>query len=480
MQPSAFNVRVPLPSGDVFLMNTLTDAQLVVSSDAARLVEQPNDAGASAGHAREEVRQALETFSEHGFLVQDRASEQAALVRRFSDFREDTSQLRVTILTTLQCNFACEYCYQGDGAGAPRQASAMSPETSARVARWIEGQLDAVKPSRLVLTFFGGEPLLNTAAMFDLAQRCWQATEARGVEQLINLITNGLLLSPEIIDRLLLLGLNGVKVTLDGDRATHDRMRPARGGQGTFDRIIANIRRVADRTPVAIGGNFDVATAGRFPALLDFLKDQEFAGRISKVAFKPVIQPGSVQTPTGIVALAAGGRERQPLNGSCMSVAGSGHAGASACDSCHLVDDQMAELREATRRRGFSTVDGVHMGPCELYRRHSHTVGPDGSLYACPGFTGDNAMSIGHIEASPDSQTTEAASRIEQLAPWRRCDGCSLIPVCGGGCAVASHAELGDMEAPSCHKRAFESALVSLAEDTASAIMGGLECASQW
>jgi hypothetical protein len=47
--------------------------------------------------------------------------------------------------------------------------------------------------------------------------------------------------------------------------------------------------------------------------------------------------------------------------------------------------------------------------------------------------------------------------------------------VCGGGCAVASHAELGDMEAPSCHKRAFDSALVSLAEDAVGAIAGGLQ-----
>lgn len=275
-----------------------------------------------------------------------------------------------------------------------------------------------------------------------------------------------------------LLGLNGVKVTLDGDRATHDRMRPSRGGQGTFDRIVANIRRVADKTPIAIGGNFDVATADRFPALLDFLKVQEFAGRISKVAFKPVIQPRSTIAPAGLVALGHAGSTLPPLKGTCMSVAGGGGAGATSCDSCHLADEQMEGLREETKRRGFATFDGVHMGPCELYRRHSHTIGPDGSRYACPGFTGDNALAVGHIDAARAGAAAAVASKFEQLAPWRRCDDCSLIPVCGGGCAVASHAELGDMEAPSCHKRAFESALASLAEETASAIIGGLQCGS--
>lgn len=473
MLPSAFNVRVPLPTGDVFLMNTLTDAQLVVSDDAARLVERPDDAGAKASSGAADVRDALATLAEHGFLVQDRASEQAALAGRFREFREDTSQLRITILTTMQCNFACGYCYQGDHVDAGRPAPKMSLETSARVAEWIAGQLDAVAPRRLVLTFFGGEPLLNTPAMFDLAERCWQATEARGVRQLVNIITNGLLLSPAIVDRMLPLGLNGVKVTLDGDRSTHDRVRPARGGKGTFDRIIANIGRVADRTPVAIGGNFDAATAGSYPALLDFLKNQEFAGRISKVAFKPVISPKPGQAPAGLLPPAPAEPGGQPQARSCMSVAGSG--GVSACDSCRFADEQMALLREETKRHGFSTVDGVHMGPCELYRRHSHTIGPDGALYACPGFTGANALAVGHISAVDDSVHSEMASRVEHLAPWRQCGDCSFVPVCGGGCAVASHAELGDMEAPSCHKRAFESALLSLAEETAGALAGGVQ-----
>ena len=39
-----------------------------------------------------------------------------------------------------------------------------------------------------------------------------------------------------------------------------------------------------------------------------------------------------------------------------------------------------------------------------------------------------------------------------------------------GGCSVAAHTELGDMYEPSCHKGAFESAVVGLAERTAAAI----------
>ena len=65
------------------------------------------------------------------------------------------------MLTTLQCNFACDYCFQGDHGDYNKFAAKMSLETAARVAAWIEERLDALQPESFVLTFFGGEPLLN-------------------------------------------------------------------------------------------------------------------------------------------------------------------------------------------------------------------------------------------------------------------------------------------------------------------------------
>src|SRR5207247_9260560 len=89
-------------------------------------------------------------------------------------------------------------------------------------------------------------------------------------------------------------GLRGSKITLDGDRDTHNRMRPLRGGQGTFDRIVENVRQVAALVPISIGGNFDESSADSYPALLQFLREQDFADKLVKVTFKPVIRPQSV------------------------------------------------------------------------------------------------------------------------------------------------------------------------------------------
>ena len=484
MQPSMFNVKVPLAAADgaadTFLMNTFTDAQIVVGPEVTSLLDRLGD-GAGPGvlaALTSDERDAIATLTEHGFLVDDRASERQRLETFFRGVRDGQEQLRVTVLTTLQCNFACDYCIQGDHGDYNKTAAKMSLANAERVAAWVDERMDALAPSSFVLTFFGGEPLLNLPVMYYLAERLWQSSQTRGVSMQINVITNGLLLTPEVVDRLEPFGLNGFKITLDGDRATHDRMRPLRGGQGTFEKIVANIRRVAGRCSISLGGNFD-----------------EILGRVLSGAprlsggtgLRAAHRPGGVQAGDPRRHAGGHGRPREPFDrpqvhrphpglgrqAAQRHVHDVGRHGTSggACDSCHFLDDKMSELRDETKRRGFKTSDGVHMGPCEIHRKHAYTIGPDGDLYACPGFTGDTKMSTGHIDGRQDGIRANAATRFDQLAAWKECRDCAFIPVCAGGCTVASHAELGDMHAPNCHKKSFEAGVVSLARDAAAALV---------
>ena len=483
MKQSLFNVHVPL-AGDsgVFLMNTFTDAQAIVPSDTAALLDRL--AGVDLNDLTADERDTLRELAEHGFVVEDQTCERDAVEAHFRTLRQSADLVRVTVLTTLQCNFACDYCYQGDH-GHPtagdwnKFAEKMSLDTAIRVGDWMERQLDKVRPKKFSIMFFGGEPLLNLPVVYYLAERMSAATEVRGIEMSLTIVTNGLLLTREIVQRLRPYGLAGVKVTLDGDRETHNRVRPLRGGQGTFDKIIDNVRQVADLCAVSIGGNFDEASVESYPALLDYLRAQDFGSQLAKVNFKPIIrdrveaQRGQRRGALGrgTIPLTAVDANGAPLNGTCMTVAGTG--GASGCDACNLLDDKMAWLREETTRRGFPTIDGVHMGPCEIHREHSHTVGPDGSLYACPGFTGDKGQSVGHIDGREDPMRARAASAFARLSAWKECRDCAFIPVCAGGCTVAAHAELGDINKPNCHKRSFEAGVAALARDAAASVLTG-------
>ena len=475
MQPSIFNVRVPLrDQSEVFLMNTLTDAQIVVPPAVVSLLDSLD--GGTLPHSRAgrpfdaEERDALTTLSELGFVVESHAADRQALDAYFDTIKNDASQLRLTVLTTLQCNFACDYCYQADRDDYNKFAEKMTMETAMRVGAWMERELDRVGPEKLTLKFFGGEPLLNLPVLYYLAERMWHATRDRGVDMSISIISNGLLLTPEVVDRLVPFGLTGVKITLDGDRDTHNHMRPLRGGQGTFDRIIENVRRVAGRVNIAIGGNFDESSAASYPNLLAFLREQDFADKLVKVNFKPVIRTDK-PVLKGVLSLTPVSADGKPLGGTCMTAVGEGKLklGGTACDSCGFGEEEMSFLREETKRHGFPTPDGVHNGPCHVHMKHAHTIGPDGSLYACPGFTGDLGLSTGHVDDRRDTFREEMRGKFDRLDPWMDCGDCAFIPVCAGGCLVASHTQLGDMNAPTCFKRSFESAVISLAHDVAGA-----------
>ena len=357
MQPSMFNLRVPLEArDDVFLMNTLTDAQLIVSSDVAALLDRTARGEFVGSMASAEEREALDLLRENGFLVADRATERRTLDQYLTEVKNDSSELNITLLTTLQCNFACDYCFQGDHGDYNKNAEKMSIDTAWRVAEWFERELDRVQPQKFVLTFFGGEPLLNLPVMYLLAERASRAAKERNIDLYTNIITNGLLLTPDVVDRMLPFGLNGVKITLDGDKDTHNRMRPLRGGQGTFDRIVENIRQVADRCRIAIGGNFDESSAGSYPALLDYLRAQDFGSKLVKVNFKPIVRNEPILSAKGIIPLTPVGA-KAALNGTCMTSVGSG-AGAGVRllpldgrpDDVHPRGDAASRLPDQRRR----------------------------------------------------------------------------------------------------------------------------------
>ena len=205
-----------------------------------------------------------------------------------------------------------------------------------------------------------------------------------------------------------------------------------------------------------------------YPALLDFLREQEFADKLVKVAFKPIIREQKPPQPKGFIPLTPCGTAAKPLNGTCMTSGGlSARPERSACDTCNFLDEKMSFLREETVKRGFKTVDGVHMGPCEIHKEHAHTIGPEGSLYACPGFAGNTPESTGHIDGRARRLPER---RGEALREDHRVEGVQRLRVHPGlrrRLLGGAHIELGDMNKPNCHKPSFEAGVVALAHQAA-------------
>ena len=66
------------------------------------------------------------------------------IARRWTQYlaevKGDTSELNITLLTTLQCNFACDYCFQGDHGDYNMHADKMSLETAAARRRLVRAR----------------------------------------------------------------------------------------------------------------------------------------------------------------------------------------------------------------------------------------------------------------------------------------------------------------------------------------------------
>src|SRR3954465_3513403 len=100
MKPSMFNLRVPLEArDDIFLMNTLTDAQLVVSGDVVALLDRIGSEEFSEPAASSEEREALGLLRDNGFLVDSRAADRQALERYLAEGKAATAPLKITPLT---------------------------------------------------------------------------------------------------------------------------------------------------------------------------------------------------------------------------------------------------------------------------------------------------------------------------------------------------------------------------------------------
>jgi uncharacterized protein len=176
----------------------------------------------------------------------------------------DANRLDVTIMPTLDCNFACPYCYE-----APR-ASRMTEETVQSICQWLE---DEIPRHKLVfLIWFGGEPLLQSRRLAEITTHVKRVAAANGVATLFNVTTNGYLLTPERIRELVALGIFDFQITIDGPQECHDALRVLRSGAGTFTRVFANtvaLARSDRRVRITLRVNFNHKNLAEVPRLLE-------------------------------------------------------------------------------------------------------------------------------------------------------------------------------------------------------------------
>lgn len=134
------------------------------------------------------------------------------------------------IMTTLDCNARCFYCYEK---GIPHIA--MSEKTAIAVNEYIWHH----STNKVMITWFGGEPLLN-ASVIDLI--CQKLSDS-GISYTSKIITNGLLFTKDTIEKAKnLWKIRSVQITLDGTEKVYNRAKAYINPQGNeFQTVLDNI-----------------------------------------------------------------------------------------------------------------------------------------------------------------------------------------------------------------------------------------------
>ena len=259
----------------------------------------------------------IERFARRGIICN--FDERAALEAMGRSSCSMTRGIGLTICPTMGCNFDCPYCFEDHFAGK------MTPEVQDDVVALAGRMLDASNSKNIHVSWFGGEPLLACDVIESLSERLMALANERGGEFAADIITNGYLLTQDVVDMLERYKVGSVQVTIDGMGATHDATRRLANGGPTFERITSNLRN--SKIPFRVSVRHNVHEANR--AEMDELK--AFIARLAeesgnKLRYYPAPVSGSyVADERGEqVGLLCGGDESEV---SIRQEAGRFHAG---------------------------------------------------------------------------------------------------------------------------------------------------------
>ncbi len=212
--------------------------------------------------------------------------------------------LEVMLIVTRQCNFRCIYC------GQPHLEEKMSEDTYRSVLDFIKNQVLTYGYTSVNITFFGGEPLIETNNICLFLEELDAllsslSTEERKISYEAGMSTNGYLLSPTIFERLIALNCNFYQISIDGMAETHDKMRPLVSGKPSWEKIIQNISYMLNtdkKFTILLRTNFNADVAESLVDFYKFMGDKLNDKRIN-IYYETIKNQGNENTPDTICGI---------------------------------------------------------------------------------------------------------------------------------------------------------------------------------
>lgn len=176
-------------------------------------------------------------LKDNGFLIDEDIDEKALRNSLYIKYVEEPT-LNLIVHTTKNCNFRCQYCY------LDFEPEMLEEDTQQRIVQFIKRRLS--RSLNVKISWFGGEPLLGIDAIGNISEQVMDLCKRSKKQYVSSITTNGYLLTPENINKLIKWNVYSYTITIDGLKETHDQLRYLKGHGSTFDRIINNLIYIRD------------------------------------------------------------------------------------------------------------------------------------------------------------------------------------------------------------------------------------------
>ena len=457
---NGFHIIMDVNSGSVHSVDpVMYDAVEIVAERVPELAEPQPLPAEVAEEVKERLSptygeaEVLEALEEIQYLID---AEELLTTDQYHDYVVDFKK-RKTVVKALclhiahDCNLACQYCFAEEGEYHGRRAL-MSFEVGKKALDFLIA--NSGNRRNLEVDFFGGEPLMNWEVVKQLVEYGRSKEKEYNKNFRFTMTTNGVLLNDEIMEYCNR-EMSNVVLSLDGRKEVNDKMRPFRGGKGSYDLIVPKFQKFAE-----MRGDKDYYVRGTFTRHnLDFSKDvMEFAD----LGFRSMSIEPVVAAPEEEYAI----REE---------------------DLPQIMEeyDRLAEeyLKRKKEGRGFNffhfNID-LNQGPCVAKRLSGCGSGteylavtPWGDLYPCHQFVGLEEFLLGNVDTGVTNERIRDEFKLCNVYAKDKCRDCFARFYCSGGCAANSynfHGSITDAYDIGCamQKKRIECAIMlkaALAED---------------
>ncbi len=334
------------------------------------------------------------------------------------DFKKRQTVVKALCLHIAHdCNLACRYCFAGEGEYHGRRAL-MSFDVGKKALDFlVEHSGNRVN---LEVDFFGGEPLMNWQVVKDLVAYGRSLEKPRGKKFRFTLTTNGVLLDDEVLE-FANREMDNIVLSIDGRKEVHDRMRPFRGGQGSYDSVVPKFIKTAESR-----GQKKYYVRGTYTHdNLDFSEDVLHLADLGfkQISVEPVVAEAS--DPYAITE----------------------------ADLPALKEEYDKLAMEMTRRRRegrgfnfFHFMIDLEGGPCVAKRLSGCGSGteylavtPWGDLYPCHQFVGNEKFLMGNVEEGIVREDLREQFKCCNVYAKDKCRKCFAKFYCSGGCGANSY-----------------------------------------